>query len=174
MLIRLSKASLVASSALFLLVVVFNNLTDYGSNFEFVRHVLSMDTTFPGNRLKWRAISTPALHHAFYWTIIAWEALSGLGIAAGALALWRVRGQSAAVFNAAKQLAVGALTANLVLWFTAFLTVGAEWFVMWQSQVWNGQMAATRMFTCVGLVLLILKTSDTDPVSPSGRGGSAG
>jgi predicted small integral membrane protein len=78
------------------------------------------------------------------------------------------------VFNAAKQLAVGALTANLVLWFTAFLTVGAEWFVMWQSQVWNGQMAATRMFTCVGLVLLILKTSDTDPVSPSGRGGSAG
>jgi hypothetical protein len=30
------------------------------------------------------------------------------------------------------------------------------------------------MFTCVGLVLLILKTSDTDPVSPSGRGGSAG
>jgi predicted small integral membrane protein len=174
MLIRLSKASLVASSALFLLVVVFNNLTDYGSNFEFVRHVLSMDTTFPGNRLKWRAISTPALHHAFYWTIIAWEALSGLGIAAGALALWRARGQSAAVFNAAKQLAVGALTANLVLWFTAFLTVGAEWFVMWQSQVWNGQMAATRMFTCVGLVLLILKTSDTDPVSPSGRGGSAG
>jgi predicted small integral membrane protein len=71
-------------------------------------------------------------------------------------------------------LAVGALTANLVLWFTAFLTVGAEWFVMWQSQVWNGQMAATRMFTCVGLVLLILKTPDTDPVQPSGRDGSAG
>jgi predicted small integral membrane protein len=54
------------------------------------------------------------------------------------------------------------------------LTVGAEWFVMWQSQVWNGQMAATRMFTCVGLVLLILKTPDTDPVQPSGRGGSVG
>ena len=45
---------------------------NYGSNFDFVQHVLSMDTTFPGNQLKWRAISTPALHHAFYWTIIAW------------------------------------------------------------------------------------------------------
>ncbi len=171
---RISKIALLAAVALFMALIAFNNITDYGSNFDFVQHVLSMDTTFPGNQLKWRAISMPALHHAFYWTIIAWEALSGLGIAVGALALWRARGQSAAVFNAAKQIAVGALTANLVLWFTAFLTVGAEWFVMWQSQVWNGQMAATRMFTCVGLVLLILKTPDTDPVPPSGRDGSTG
>jgi predicted small integral membrane protein len=171
---RLSKIALLAAVALFMALIAFNNITDYGSNFDFVQHVLSMDTTFPGNQLKWRAISTPALHHAFYWTIIAWEALSGLGIAAGALALWRARRQSAAVFNATKSLAVGALTANLILWFTAFLTVGAEWFLMWQSQVWNGQMAATRMFTCVGLVLLILKTPDTDPVQPSGRDSSAG
>ncbi|MCX6861285.1 MAG: DUF2165 domain-containing protein [Verrucomicrobia bacterium] len=170
---RFSKIALLAAVALFMGLIAFNNITDYGSNFDFVQHVLSMDTTFPGNRLKWRAIGTPAVHHAFYWTIIAWEGLSGLGIAAGALALWRARRQSAAVFNATKSLAVGALTANLILWFTAFLTVGAEWFVMWQSQVWNGQAAATRMFTCVGLVLLILKTPDSDPVAPSGRDGSA-
>jgi len=170
---RFSKISLLAAVALFMGLIAFNNITDYGSNFDFVQHVLSMDTTFPGNQLKWRAIGTPAVHHAFYWTIIAWEALSGLGIAAGALALWRARRQSAAVFNATKSLAMGALTANLILWFTAFLTVGAEWFVMWQSQVWNGQAAATRMFTCVGLVLLILKTPDSDPVAPSGRDGSA-
>lgn len=170
---RFSKIALLAAVALFMALIAFNNITDYGSNFDFVQHVLSMDTTFPGNRLKWRAMSTPALHHALYWTIIAWEGLSGLGIAAGALALWRARRQSAAVFNATKSLAVGALTANLILWFTAFLTVGAEWFVMWQSQVWNGQAAATRMFTCVGLVLLILKTPDSDPVAPSGRDGSA-
>jgi len=170
---RFSKISLLAAVAFFMGLIAFNNITDYGSNFDFVQHVLSMDTTFPGNQLKWRAIGTPAVHHAFYWTIIAWEALSGLGIAAGALALWRARRQSAAVFNATKSLAMGALTANLILWFTAFLTVGAEWFVMWQSQVWNGQAAATRMFTCVGLVLLILKTPDSDPVAPSGRDGSA-
>jgi predicted small integral membrane protein len=164
---RISKIALLASVALFMALIAFNNLTDYGSNFDFVQHVLSMDTTFPGNRLKWRSIGIPALHHVFYWTIIAWEALSGLGIAAGALSLWRVRGQTAAVFNEAKSLAVGALTANMILWFTAFLTVGGEWFVMWQSQVWNGQVAATRMFTCVGLVLLILKTPDSDVAMPS-------
>lgn len=163
---RISKIALLAAVALFMALIAFNNITDYGSNLDFVQHVLSMDTTFPGNRLKWRAISTPAVQHALYWMIIAWEALSGLGIAAGALALWRARRHSADVFNASKSLAVGALTANLLLWFTAFLTVGAEWFVMWQSQVWNGQAAATRMFTCVGLVLLILKTPDVDPGNP--------
>jgi len=167
---RLSKITLLAALALFMGLIAFNNVTDYGSNFDFVQHVLSMDTTFPGNRLKWRAITAPAVHHAFYCAIIAWEVLSGLGIAAGAVALWRARGASAAAFNGAKSLAVGALTAKLLLWFTAFLTVGAEWFVMWQSQVWNGQTAATRMFTCVGLVLLFLKTPDADPEADSGAG----
>ena len=88
---RFSKIALLAAVALFMGLIAFNNIIDYGSNFDFVQHVLSMDTTFPGNRLKWRAIGTPAVHHAFYWTIIAWEALSGLGIAAGALALWRAK-----------------------------------------------------------------------------------
>lgn len=171
---RLSKIALLASVALFMGLVSYNNIVDYGSNFDFVQHVLSMDTTFPGNRLKGRAFTSPALHHAFYWVIIAWEGLSGLGIAAGAVALWKVRNRSAAAFHAAKSLAIGALTANLLLWFTAFLSVGAEWFLMWQSQVWNGQAAATRMFTCVGLVLLFLKTPEADPEPSAGAGTPGG
>ena len=55
--IRLVKTSMVASTALFALLVAFNNLVDYGSNYEFVRHTLSMDTTFPGNALMGRAIT---------------------------------------------------------------------------------------------------------------------
>ena len=49
--IRLVKISMVASTALFALLVAFDNLVDYGSNYEFVRHTLSMDTTYPGNAL---------------------------------------------------------------------------------------------------------------------------
>jgi predicted small integral membrane protein len=58
---RLAKAIMVASLALFALLVTFDNLTDYGSNYAFVRHVLSMDTTFPRNALLYRRISSPAL-----------------------------------------------------------------------------------------------------------------
>jgi len=40
--------------------------------------------------------------------------------------------------------------------------VGGEWFLMWQSPNWNGQQAAFRMFTVVGLVLLILLHPDAE------------
>jgi len=45
---RLSKTVMVGSLGVFGLLVALNNITDYGSNYAFVRHVLSMDTTFPG------------------------------------------------------------------------------------------------------------------------------
>ena len=57
--LRLTKTALVGAIALFYTLVVFNNVTDYYSNYQFVRHVLSMDTTFPGNRGMWRAIESP-------------------------------------------------------------------------------------------------------------------
>ena len=50
---RIAKIFLLAGIALFYTLVVFNNLTDFDSNYQFVRHVLAMDTTFPGNRGMW-------------------------------------------------------------------------------------------------------------------------
>ncbi|HEY4856776.1 MAG TPA: DUF2165 family protein, partial [Xanthobacteraceae bacterium] len=41
--IRIAKAALVAAVALLASLVSFGNLTDYGTNFAFVQHVLSMD-----------------------------------------------------------------------------------------------------------------------------------
>ena len=42
------------------------------------------------------------------------------------------------------------------MWLVAFLSVGGEWFLMWQSKSWNGQDAAFRMFTVIGIVLLLV------------------
>ena len=47
MITRSAKLLLLAGIALFYTLVVFNNITDFDSNYEFVRHVLSMDSTFP-------------------------------------------------------------------------------------------------------------------------------
>jgi predicted small integral membrane protein len=33
---------------------------------------------------------------------------------------------------------------------------------MWQSKTWNGQDAAFRMFTVVGIILLLLALPDTE------------
>jgi predicted small integral membrane protein len=76
--IRLAQSLFVAYIGVFGLLTAFGNITDYGSNFAFVQHVMSMDTIFPESHLRYRAITSPALHHAAYWLIILGEALTGL------------------------------------------------------------------------------------------------
>ncbi len=162
--LRAAKIVLVFAVALFYAVVVFNNLTDYDSNYQFVRHVLTMDSTFPGNHGMWRALNSPAVHKAFYASIIAWEALTMLLCGRGAARMVRAFNAHAAEFERAKSVAYAGLTLSLLMWLVAFLTVGGEWFLMWQSKT-NGQDAAFRMFTVVGIVLLLVaqrEPSDRD------------
>jgi predicted small integral membrane protein len=162
MVIRASKLLLLSGVAFFYLLVVFNNLTDYGSNAQFVRHVLLMDTTLPGNHGMWRSISAAPVDTAFYWLIIAWEIVTVTLLAWGVIRLLGVLRRPARFFNAAKSIAVLALTLSSLMWLVAFLTVGGEWFLMWQSHIWNGQEAAFRNFTVVGIVLLLLVQPDTE------------
>lgn len=44
---RLAQTVLVAAVALLLMLLALNNVTDYGSNFSYVEHVLSMDSVLP-------------------------------------------------------------------------------------------------------------------------------
>jgi len=162
MVTRTSKPLLLAGVALFYTLVVFNNLTDFDSNYQFVRHVLSMDSTFPGNRGMWRALTSPAWHLVFYLGIIAWEIVTAILLWWGAANLLRALRLPAAQFNAAKRISILALTISLLMWLVAFLSIGAEWFLMWQSHTWNGQEAAFRNFAVVGIVLLLILQPDTD------------
>jgi len=162
MILRFTKLSLVAGLALLHFLVVFNNLSDFNSNYQFVRHVLMMDTTLPGNHGMWRALTSPAFHLAFYLCIIGWELVTTIFLIWGGLRLLRALRLPAAKFNAAKSVALGALLLSLLLWLVAFLTIGGEWFLMWQSHIWNGQEEAFRNFAVVGLVLLILMQPDLD------------
>ena len=162
MITRIAKTLLLAGVALFYTLVVFNNLTDFNSNYLFVRHVLSMETTFPGNHGLWRAMLSPAWHLAFYIGIIAWEFATTILLWWGFAVLLRAVRQGVEEFNTAKRLPVMALTLSLLMWLVAFLAVGGEWFLMWQSHDWNGQEAAFRNFVVVGLVLLITVQPETD------------
>lgn len=162
MILRLSKTVLVAAVAFFYTLVVFNNLTDYGSNYGFTHHVLLMDSTFPGNHGMWRAVHPLWLHAAFYDSIIAWEAGTMLLLWAGAVKLLRAANKPGAAFREGKTLAVGGLTVGLLMWLVAFLSIGGEWFLMWQSQTWNGQEASFRMFVVLAVVLLYLVLPEAD------------
>jgi predicted small integral membrane protein len=162
MTLRVSKILLVFAVALFYSFVVLNNTTDYNSNYQFVRHILMMDSTSPGNHGMWRALNSPAWHTAFYISIIAWEVVIMLLSWWGGARLAGAARGTAVDFNQSKRVAIAALTLALLQWLVAFLSVGGEWFLMWQSKTWNGQDAAFRMFTVIGIVLLLVAQPDAE------------
>lgn len=162
MITRAAKLLLLSGIALFYSLVVLNNLTDFGSNYQYVQHVLAMDTTFPGNHGMGRALTSPVAHLVFYLGIIAWEGATTILLWWGVARLLRALRRGADAFNAAKRIPVMALTLSMLMWLVAFLAVGGEWFLMWQSHTWNGQEEAFRMFAIAGLVLLILLQPDAE------------
>lgn len=162
MMIRYSKIACVSAVALFASLVAFGNITDYGSNQAFVKHVLSMDTIFPDATIHYRAIQSPALHHVAYGLIIFFEALTAVICWIGAYRLLRVARQPAAVFNRAKSWAIAGLTLGFLVWQVGFMSIGGEWFGMWMSAQWNGVPSAFRFFVTIILVLIYLVQPDTD------------
>jgi len=103
---------------------------------------MMMDSTFPGNHGMWRAINTPLWHTAFYVSIIAWEILTMILFWWGGLLMVRALRGGVSAFNHAKRVSLVALALSLTMWLVVFLSVGGEWFLMWQSKSWNGQEAA--------------------------------
>jgi predicted small integral membrane protein len=151
---RAVKTIMVGCLALFALVVSYDNLIDYSSNYAFVQHVLSMDTTFPDNALRSRAITSPTTWTLGYWGIIAAEGLTGLSFAIATITMaTRLRADSEQFHQAKRFVYIGAGLGFLV-WFFGFMVVAGEWFAMWQSPTWNGQEAAFR-FTMPILAVLI-------------------
>ncbi|MCX7347103.1 MAG: DUF2165 domain-containing protein, partial [Alphaproteobacteria bacterium] len=87
MILRLSKVACVAAIALFASLVAFGNITDYGTNWAFVQHVMRMDTVFPDSTIKYRAIDNTMLQTVAYAAIIAAETLTAILCWIGAVKL---------------------------------------------------------------------------------------
>ena len=161
-LIRVAKVTMVGSLAAYAFIVAYNNVVDYGSNYQFVRHVLSMDTTFPGNALMHRAITNESIWRAAYALIMAMEGLTAFLLALGAVMLLARLRAPAEVFNRSKVWAVAGLTVGFALWFFGFMVIAGEYFAMWQSKEWNGQQAAFRITTEILAVLIFVSLPDRD------------
>jgi predicted small integral membrane protein len=164
MILRTSKILLLAAVAFLFTLVVLNNTTDYDSNFQFVRHVLMMDSTFPNNRGMWRALNPVWIHTGFYASIIVTETVIAVLGWWGTFRLAHALRAPRFAFQRAKTVGIAALTLGCLLWSVAFLSVGGEWFLMWQSKTWNGQDAAFRMFTVLGITLIYLTAAEPEEV----------
>jgi predicted small integral membrane protein len=111
----------------------------------------------------WRAVNSPLVHTVFYIGIIALESVTMLLCWWAGVRLLKSYRADRAQFAAALNVAMIALTTSLLMWLVAFLDVGGEWFLMWQSKMWNGQEEAFRMFTIVGVVFLVVVQREPFP-----------
>ncbi|MFD7707749.1 DUF2165 domain-containing protein [Streptomyces sp. NPDC059785] len=148
--LHLAATLLTATVALYTALVAFGNITDFGTNQQFVRHVLAMDTTFKDDDLMWRAITSHFWQDAAYVAIIVWETAAALVLIAGTY-LYARRDDARA-----RRIATIGLLMLLLLFGAGFIAIGGEWFAMWQSADWNGLDAATRVVTLSGIVLLVI------------------
>jgi predicted small integral membrane protein len=153
---RLCRLVSVAVIAAFFTLVSLGNVKDYGSNWAFVQHVLSMDTIFPDSTLKSRAITDPATQVLAYQAIIVTQIVTAVICWLGVLAMLLFIGASSRRFSGARTIAIVGLTIGFVLYGFGFLVVGGEYFAMWQSSVWNGQEAAARFITMILGVLIFV------------------
>ncbi|MET9428952.1 MULTISPECIES: DUF2165 domain-containing protein [unclassified Streptomyces] len=152
-----AAAALTGTVALSMVLVAFGNITDFGTNQQFVQHVLAMDTTFKDPQLMWRAITSPALQNAAYLAIIVWEVLT-----AGALVLatwlWAVglRRKTYDTYDRARRASTVGLVMVLLLFGGGFFGIGGEWFAMWQSSDWNGLDSALRYVVLAAFALVVV------------------
>ncbi|WP_327717683.1 DUF2165 domain-containing protein [Streptomyces sp. NBC_00490] len=149
--LHLAATLLTATVALYMALVAFGNITDFGTNQAFVQHVLAMDTTFKDDDLMWRAITSKGLQDTAYVAIIVWEVLSALVLVYGTW-LWTRRDDPRA-----RRFSTYGLLMVMLLFGAGFIAIGGEWFSMWQSENWNGLDAALRVFLLSGVTLVVVQ-----------------
>ncbi|GHH52522.1 DUF2165 domain-containing protein [Streptomyces candidus] len=154
-----TATALSATCALYMALVAFGNITDFGTNQQFVQHVLSMDTTFKDPDLMWRAVQSPTLQNAVYVAIVVWEILTA-SVLIVATWFW-ITGLRRDAYDRARAASTVGLVMMMLLFGMGFLAIGGEWFAMWQSSDWNGLDPAARNVALAAFTLLFVHLSGT-------------
>lgn len=159
---RLVVAVLAAVTAVHMAMIAFGNITDYGTNYEFVAHVLAMDTTFQTPQTMWRAITSPMLVTTAYIAIIIWEAIAAIVLIV-ATVFWLRAGLNGHGTALARRLSNVGWMMWILLFGLGFITIGGEWFLTWQSEEWNGLQPALQNFLIASVALILGRLSEGEP-----------
>lgn len=157
---RCAKIMLLISSAVLLSIVFADNILAYDINFEYIQHIMSMDTTLKHPMLHWRAVHNPFIYHACFILIIFFEGGSSVLLWMGAYHLIKKIHASPSDFQSAKSWSLLGLLLALILYSFIFFTIASQWFASWQSSLWNAKNAALPFIILLGFNYLILAKED--------------
>jgi predicted small integral membrane protein len=144
----------------YMLLVCFNNITDYGSNFLFVSKVVGMEDVFSPEQTGWRAISNTKLQHFIYLFVILAELCIAVLLFLGSVKMIRSYNSSAETFQSSKNLTLTGLALAILLFFVFFIAIAGEWFLMWQSDQWNTQQTAFSLSTIFLMALIFMNQNE--------------
>jgi predicted small integral membrane protein len=157
---RVAASIVVLMAAAYFLVVAFDNITNptnpTGSNWPFIEGVLSGDGTPPDNGFEWRFIDATWFHVLAYIGVIVGETLAAIGlIIGGVLGLRRSGGRDA--WEASQRWTLLGALFGLLVFFLGFMTIGGNWFVMYENSKWNGlEPAFQNTVTTLLAVLMVI------------------
>ncbi|MCX4220891.1 MULTISPECIES: DUF2165 domain-containing protein [Pseudomonas] len=156
-LIRRSKVAIVFMVGILGALIVFSNATDYNSNYIYLGHILSMDTT--GSHLMYRSINSEMMHHRIYWMIMTLETIFTSACLLGGYQLAKNINASDEQFHEAKKYAVLGFLVALFIYYFCLQVIGIEWFDMDQSEDWNAMKWAQSIvdFLLPALIFLVMK-----------------
>jgi predicted small integral membrane protein len=154
-------AVLTLITAAYYLLVAIGNITDFGTNQQFVQHVLEMDTIFNDEDVMWRAIGSSAIQNLAYLLIIAWEVLIAV-VLIWAFVSWVKALRAGGGYEKPRRLSTLGWTMVLLLFAGGFIVIGGEWFQMWQSDEWNGLDPALQNVIIAGLALILAHLPSRD------------
>ena len=153
--LRFIKIILVLLIGLHALFYAMQNLANLSAAQGALLYVMSgSDHEVYGNTIFFN-LDNPALAWAALGLVLAGElAIAFFGIK-GAFDLFRARNGSSEEFHAAKQAGVIAAGLALLVWFGFFMTFGAAFFQMWQTQVGTGSMEGAFMYAVASVVTML-------------------
>lgn len=125
-----AKILLVGSVGALGLLSGINNILDYRTNFEVVRHVLYMDALPPGSASLGAPLPIRACGGSPVRSSSRPNGSTDVFASSEPCASLRAAPRS---FDSAKGLAVAGLTLGFALYFFGFLVIGGEWFQTWQA-----------------------------------------
>jgi predicted small integral membrane protein len=153
--LRVIKILLVFLIGLHALIYALQNLANLDEAHAALGYVLSNTghEVYP-NTLFFSVANTSVHWIALGLVIVGELAIGALGIK-GAWDMWAVRNDTAERFHAAKAYGVLAAGVALLVWFGFFMTFGAAFFQMWQTQVGAGSMEGAFMFSMASAITMM-------------------
>ena len=156
---RVVASAIVLMAAAYFLVVAFDNITNptnpSGSNWPFVKGVLGGQGTPADNGFEWRFIDQTWFDVLAYIGIIAGETLAGITLFIGGILGLR-RSRTADGWEPPQRWTFVGAFLGLMVFFFGFITVGGNWFIMYENAKWNGLSPAFQNTVTTLLAALLV------------------